>query len=158
MKYLIALLAVAGMYVSARALQVHLMDPSAAPPCAVTEHWDCGTVNHSRFAVFPAKTDDEPPGRPHIPVATLGLIGYGLIALFALLGKLNITLELARIGFFCAAVLTYLEAFVIQMWCIYCVWSQGIIAAVLLTTVIAILMRRRKRAASMREVLREAID
>ncbi len=52
MKYLIALLAVAGIVVSSMALHVHYMDPSLAPPCAVTEKFDCGAVNHSRFAVF----------------------------------------------------------------------------------------------------------
>jgi uncharacterized membrane protein len=158
MKYLIALLALAGVFVSVRALQVHNMDPGATPPCAVSEHWDCGAVGHSRYSWFPPKTFDEAPGKLHIPVATLGIVGYAVIALFALLGRFNIVLELARIGFFCAAVLTYIEAYVIQMWCIYCVWSQAIIAAVLLASVAAVLMRRRQRTESMREVLREAVD
>ena len=30
--------------------------------------------------------------------------------------------------------LTYLEAFVLEKWCIYCLWSQGIVAAILLVT------------------------
>ncbi len=63
MKYLVALLAVAGIVVSAMALHVHYMDPSQAPPCAVTEKFDCGAVNHSRFAVFPPRTFDEPADR-----------------------------------------------------------------------------------------------
>ena len=61
MKYLIALLAVAGIVVSTMALRVHYMDPGLAPPCAVTEKFDCGAVNHSRFAVFPPHTFDEDP-------------------------------------------------------------------------------------------------
>jgi vitamin-K-epoxide reductase (warfarin-sensitive) len=67
-------------------------------------------------------------------VATLYLIGYGLMAVFALLGRLKIVLELARWGFFFAAMLTYLEAFVLEKWCIYCLWSQGIVTAILLVT------------------------
>ena len=47
-----ALLAVVGIVVSSLALHVHYMDPAKAPPCAVTEKFDCGAVNHSRFAVF----------------------------------------------------------------------------------------------------------
>jgi uncharacterized membrane protein len=165
MKYLIALLAVAGLFVSARALRIHYMDKSQAPPCAVSEHWDCGRVNQSKYSVFPPDTDEEydesgqfHPDKPHIPVAALGCVGYALIAVFALAGRLRIVLELARVGFFFAALLTYLEAYVIYTWCIYCVWSQGIISAVLLATVVALLRRRRRRATSMRAVLSEHVD
>jgi uncharacterized membrane protein len=158
MKYLIALLAVAGVVVSTLALHVHNMDPNAAPPCAVSEHWDCGTVNHSKYSVFPPIGFDEKPGTVHIPVSIFGIVGYGLIAIFALLGRLRIVLELARIGFFFAAFLTYIEAYIIEMWCIYCVWSQAIIAAILLSTVLALLLRRRRRAESMRAVLLEHVD
>jgi uncharacterized membrane protein len=76
-------------------------------------------------------------------VATLGIIGYGLIAVAALANQLWITLQLAEIGFFCAAMLSYLEAFVIEKWCIYCVWSQGLIAAILVCTIVALVLRHR---------------
>jgi uncharacterized membrane protein len=158
MKYLIAVLALAGVVVSSMALRIHFMDPAAAPPCAVSEHWDCGTVNHGKYSVFPPLSFDEKPGAVHIPVAAIGIAGYVAIALFALLGQLRIVLELARIGFFCAAFLSYIEAFIIETWCIYCVWSQAIIAAILLTTVAALLLRRRRRRASMHAVLAEHVD
>jgi vitamin-K-epoxide reductase (warfarin-sensitive) len=160
MKYLIALLALAGMFVSFRALQVHMMDPNAAPPCAVSEHWDCGAVGHSRYSVFPARTPDEAPDshKLHIPVVAIGIAGYALILIFALLGRLWIVLEMARVGFFCAAFLSYIEAYVIEMWCIYCVGSQAIIAAILVATVVAVLLRRRRRAASMASVLAQHVD
>ena len=146
MRYLIVLLAIAGLVDSVRALRIHMQDPNAAPPCAVTEKWDCGTVNHSRFAVFPAESFDEQPGskKVHIPVATLGIIGYGLIALAALLDWTWVTLQLAEIGFFCAAMLSYLEAFVIQKWCIYCVWSQAIITAILVCCIIGAVLKYRR--------------
>lgn len=136
MKYVIALLAVAGMWVSLLALRVHNEDPSQAPPCAVTEKFDCGAVNHSRFAVFPARTFDEDPkgGAVHIPVAILGIVGYGLMLALALTGQWWLLLESAQVGFFFAAMLTYLEAYVIQKWCIYCLCSQGIVATILLLT------------------------
>ena len=155
MKYLIAVLAVAGVVVSSLALRIHFMDPAAASPCAVSEHWDCGTVNHGKYSVFPPMSFDEKPGAVHIPVAAIGIAGYLAIAVFALLGRLRIVLELARVGFFCAAMLTYIEAYIIETWCIYCVWSQAIIAAIVLTTIAALLMRRRRRRESMRAVLSE---
>jgi uncharacterized membrane protein len=158
MKYLIALLAVAGIVVSSMALHIHYMDPSAAPPCAVTEKFDCGTVNHGRYSVFPPRVDDEAPGTMHIPVAIIGIAGYAVIGILALLGRIRIVLELAKIGFFCAAFLSYIEAYVIQMWCIYCLWSQCIIATILVLSVVAVLLRRRRRAASMVAVLSEQVD
>lgn len=155
MRYLIALLALAGVAVSSLALRVHFIDPGAAPPCAVSEHWDCGTVNHSKYSVFPPTGFDEKPGKLHIPVAALGIVGYLAMALAAAFGKLRLTLELARIGFFFAAFLTYIEAYILETWCIYCVWSQCIVTAVLLATIAAILIRRKRRAESVRTVLAE---
>ena len=142
MRGLVTVLALAGLLVSVLALRVHNMDPGLAPPCAVSEHWDCGVVNHSKYAVLPPITFDEAAGTKHIPVAVFGMIGYGLMALFAALGRWWITLQLAEIGFAAACMLSYLEAFVLEKWCIYCVWSQGLVAAVLLFTVVALVMRR----------------
>jgi uncharacterized membrane protein len=144
MRFLIALLAIAGLVVSVLALKVHNMDPNAAPPCAVNEHWDCGAVNHSRFAVFPPRSFDEPQNaKGHLPVAIVGIAGYGLIALLAVFGRLWIVLHLAEFGFMCAAFLSYLEAYVMEKWCIYCVWSQGLMTAILVLTVVAIVLKRR---------------
>jgi vitamin-K-epoxide reductase (warfarin-sensitive) len=145
MKYLIALLAVAGIIVSTMALRVHYMDPTLAPPCAVTEKFDCGAVNHSRFAVFPPRTfDEDPKAGSHIPVAMLGIVGYAAIAVAALMGRWWLTFEFAQIGFMFAAFLSYIEAYVLQKWCIYCLWSQGIVTAILLLTIVALVMRRRQ--------------
>lgn len=145
MKYLVALLAVAGMVVATMALRIHYMDPGLAPPCAVTEKFDCGSVNHSRFAVFPAKTFDEKPGTVHIPVAAVGILGYAVIVVLALMGRWWLVFEIAQVGFLCAAFLSYLEAFVLQKWCIYCLWSQGLIAAILLLSLGMLIAKWRQR-------------
>ena len=145
MKYLVALLALAGLVVSVMALRIHKMDPALAPPCEVSAHWDCGAVNHSRFAVFPPKTFDEAPGAKHFPVATVGIIGYGLIVVLALMGRWWLVFEAAQIGFMCAAFLSYLEAFVMEKWCIYCVWSQGIMTTILVLTIGVLVWRWRGR-------------
>jgi vitamin-K-epoxide reductase (warfarin-sensitive) len=151
MRVVVAALALAGLTVSVLALKVHNMDPGATPPCAVTEHWDCGAVNHSRFAVFPPKSFDEGPDskRLHVPVATLGIIGYALMLVFAALGRWWVVLQMAEIGFAAACMLTYLEAFVLEKWCIYCVWSQGIVTSIVLATVVALVLRRRGERAGL---------
>ncbi len=147
MRYLIALLALAGLIDSALALRIHLQDPGAAPPCAVTEQWDCGAVNHSRYAEFPPRSFDEAPGSKggaHLPVAILGIAGYALIGGLALTGHLWATLQAAEIGFAFAAFLSFMEAYVLQKWCIYCVWSQALITAILLATIAALVLRHRR--------------
>jgi uncharacterized membrane protein len=145
MKYLIALLAVAGIIVSTMALRVHYMDPSQAPPCAVTEKFDCGAVNHSRFAVFPPRTfDEDPKAGWHIPIAMFGILGYAAIGVLALMSRWWILFEVTQIAFFFAAFLSYIEAYVLQKWCIYCLWSQGIITAILLLSIATLVLRRRQ--------------
>ena len=145
MRALVAVLALAGLIVSVLALRVHNMDPAAAPPCAVDEHWDCGAVNHSRYAVFPPKLVDEDAASHnlHIPVAEIGIAGYGAMIVLAALGRWWIVLQLAEIGFGAACFLTYLEAFVLEKWCIYCVWSQVIVTTIVLATAGALVLRWR---------------
>lgn len=145
MRLLLAALCLGGMFVSILALRVHYMDPSQQPPCAVSEHWDCGAVNHSRFAVFPPRSFDEAPDstKTHIPVAIIGIAGYAVMLVLALLGRWWALLQFAEIGFGAACFLTYLEDFVLQKWCICCVWSQGIITVLVLTTILALILRKR---------------
>ena len=146
LRVLLVLLAVAGMTVSWLALKVHNQKPGEAPPCAVTERFDCGAVNHSRFAVFPPRTFDEgATGAVHVPIAIVGLVAYGVMGVCAALGWLWVLAELAQVGFLMAAFLTYLEAYVLQKWCIYCLWSQGIVATMLLLSVLALAVRWRDR-------------
>jgi len=147
MRYLIALLAVAGIVVSSLALHVHNMDPAQAPPCAVDQNWDCGAVNHSRFAEFPpVPAGEDPRAWPghRIPIAAIGIVGYALIGIFALLGKRFTTMELAQMGLACALGLSYAEKFILERWCIYCVWSQWIIAVIAVLAIVDVWRWRRR--------------
>jgi len=146
LRILIILLAIAGTVVSVLALRVHYMDPNAAPPCAVTEQWDCGAVNHSRFAVFPPRSFDEDlNSKGHIPVAAAGIAGYVFIALLALFKRDFLTFEAAQIGCFCALLLTFLEKYILEKWCIYCVWSQSIIALTFILSAVNLYLSHRNK-------------
>jgi uncharacterized membrane protein len=119
MRYLIAILALAGVAVSALSLHVHYSnDPQ---PCSINDKWDCGIVNHSPFAEIAT-----------IPVAAIGIAGYLALGALAFFRK-RFLLFLAAGAAFCFALrLTFIEEFALQVWCLYCVISQFLIALILL--------------------------
>jgi uncharacterized membrane protein len=81
-------------------------------------------------------------------VAVLGIAAYTVIATLAMMGRLWLVFEFAQIGFFFAAFLSYIEAYILEKWCIYCVWSQAIIAAIVLLSALSVLLQWRTRCAS----------
>lgn len=117
MRFVIALLAIAGVVISALALQVHYS--TATEPCDINAKWDCGIVNHSPFAeIF------------HIPVASIGIAGYLAIAGLALFRLRRWAAGLAVVAFGFSLYLTYIEKYVLEVYCIYCVTSLGIIVVI----------------------------
>lgn len=119
MRYLVAAIALAGVVVSALALHVHYV--TGAQPCDINSHWDCGIVNHSSFAMIGP-----------VPVALIGIIGYIIIGLLGFV-RMRFLLVLAVFAGFCFALrLTFIEEFALEIWCLYCVISQGIISLLLL--------------------------
>ncbi len=123
MRYLLAILALAGMTVSYLALRVHYSTDTQ--PCSINEKWDCGIVNHSPFAEV-----------AHIPVAAIGMGGYLLIAILALARRRALLAAAAVIALAFSLYLTHIEKDVLQVWCLYCVISLGIIS---LTTLLSVL-------------------
>lgn len=122
MRYLIALVALAGVVVSSLALQVHYA--TGTQPCSINETWDCGIVNHSSFAVI-----------GHIPVAAIGILGYLVLGGLALMRRRFLLLLAVFAGFCFALRLTFVEQFALGVWCLYCVISQAIISVLLLLSV-----------------------
>lgn len=119
MRYLIALLALAGVVVSVLALRVHYS--TGVEPCSINEKWDCGVVNHSPFAMIGP-----------LPVAAIGIAGYLVLAGLAL-ARQRFPLFLAvLVGLGFALRLTFLEEYVIETWCLYCVISQAVIGVMTL--------------------------
>lgn len=119
MRYLLAMLAIAGVVVSMLALHVHYS--TETQPCSINEKWDCGVVNHSPFAEI-----------AHIPVAVIGIAGYLALAGLAFLRQRALTFLSAGVGLGFALWLTFIEEYVLQVWCLYCVISQVIIALITL--------------------------
>jgi uncharacterized membrane protein len=117
MRYLIALLALAGVAVSTMSLRVHYS--TETEPCSINAKWDCDIVNHSPFS--------EVAG---IPVAAIGIAGYLALAGLALLRQRKLGFLGSLIGLGIALYFAHIERDILMVWCQYCVISLGIIAAI----------------------------
>src|SRR5260370_26662702 len=129
--FFIVALCLAGVVVSSLALREHYNTGSS--PCSINDAWDCGTVNHSPYALMFG-----------VPVAIIGIVGYALLAaLAARFPWITTTGTLAGVIF--SMRLTWIEWKVLGIWCIYCVTSQGIIAAIFLLALVKALLIRSNR-------------
>jgi uncharacterized membrane protein len=140
MRPLLIVLALLGLCVSALALRVHY--DTGTEPCSINDHWDCGIVNHSSYAVIDG-----------FPVAAIGIAGYLALGFLAYTRRRITLLVAALIGLGFALHLSYIEKYVLEVWCLYCVISQGIIALITLLSAgwliaDALAMSRERKAAS----------
>ena len=142
--FLIVVFSLAGVVDASLALREHY----EFKPCGVNDTWNCAGVNHSSYAVFhfPGGDPMDPTSR-EVPVAMIGIAGYALLA--ALAGRFPwITALGALFGTVFALRLTWIEWKVLQIWCIYCVVSQCIIAAIFLLAAADAIVRRRTNRTS----------
>lgn len=130
MRYLIAVLAVAGLLVSFLALRVHYSND--LEPCDINAHWDCGVVNHSPFAMMGP-----------VPVASVGIVGYALLAGLAILRRKALLEAAVAIGLGFSLYLSHIEKDVLMVWCLYCVLSQGIVILITILSTVWLLTGRR---------------
>ncbi len=121
----IAVLAAAGMVDSAVSLERHYAKSKTAF-CDMGEKFDCDIVNRS-----------EQSSVMGIPVAGIGIVGYGALLALATVYRARTETPLrlllaavAGLGF--ALYLTYVEAYVLETWCILCLSSLGLIAGITL--------------------------
>jgi len=157
MRWIIAILALAGMMAAILALREHYRTEGESP-CSINERWDCGIVNKSRFAsiggVFDQLTnrsavlsDDAKPrfeAIRKIPVADVGIAGYILLGLLALMRRWRLLVAAAVLAFGFSCYLAYIEKYILEKWCIYCVISLGMITAITLLSLIALVMDWRR--------------
>ncbi|MGA8273042.1 MAG: vitamin K epoxide reductase family protein [Candidatus Sulfotelmatobacter sp.] len=120
---LIAVLSLAGMVVSAVSLQRHYAK-SASAFCDFGERFNCDIVNRSEYSTLMG-----------IPVAGIGVAGYGLLFVLATFYRSRAETQLrlliaAAAGLAFALYLTYVEGYVLETWCVLCLSSLALIAMV----------------------------
>jgi vitamin-K-epoxide reductase (warfarin-sensitive) len=132
----IAVLALAGMVVASISLYHHYGNEKSSY-CDFAQNFNCDIVNRSIYSEIGG-----------IPVALIGLLGNaGLLALATVYRakaeapKLLLLASLAGLGF--ALYLTYIEKFVLAVWCILCLSSLAAISGITLLSLVLVIDRRR---------------
>ena len=152
MKYVLIVLAVLGIVVSALALREHYREYGDSP-CSINEHWDCGVVNHSPYAVLGGVFDQmgihsRIPILGGLPVATAGILGYIVMSVLIFFRGYRWLLVLV-LGSLCFSLyLAHIEKDILGVWCVYCVISLGIISIMTLLNVVTVVAQLRKPAHS----------
>jgi uncharacterized membrane protein len=126
----IAVLALFGIAVSSVSLDHHYRT-SKTSYCDFGESFNCDIVNRSEYSTVAG-----------VPVALIGILGYAALLLFATLyrGKAEtpgilVLASSGGLGF--ALYLTYIEKFILGVWCILCLSS---LAVILTITALSILL------------------
>ncbi len=119
---LVAILAVCGIVVSSTSLQHHYATSKTAY-CDIGNTFNCDIVNRSEYSAILG-----------IPVALIGMLGYGALAGLATLYRTRretpaMLFGGALAGLAFALYLTYLEGHVLGVWCILCLSSLVAISA-----------------------------
>jgi vitamin-K-epoxide reductase (warfarin-sensitive) len=125
-RWFIALLALAGLVAASLALREHYR--TGTSPCSINDKWDCGIVNKSDESAIAG-----------IPVAGIGIAGYLLLGALAIKKAWRILAAAAVVALGFSLYLTYIEARVLEVWCIYCVISLGVIVLITILSVIVLL-------------------
>ncbi len=127
MKYALLIFAIVGITASSFALREHYRKDLS--PCSINERWDCGIVNHSPYAVISG-----------VPVAVIGIAGYLILGILALMCTYRLMLAGALAGLAFSLYLARIEAHVLGVWCIYCAISLATISLITLLLLITVLV------------------
>jgi vitamin-K-epoxide reductase (warfarin-sensitive) len=132
---LIAVLAVCGIVVSSISLQRHYAT-SRTEFCDAGETFNCDIVNRSEYSKLLG-----------IPVALIGMLGYGVLVGLATVYSSRretpaILFAASAAGLAFALYLTYIEGFVLGVWCILCLGSLALIA--MITIAAGFVLRKHK--------------
>lgn len=131
MKYILIILALLGITAAALALREHYR-PYGESVCDINDHWDCGIVNHSPYAMMHG-----------VPVAVIGIAGYLLLGALALKRSYKLMLAFAIPALAFSLYLAHIEQHVLEVWCLYCAISLGIISLMTLLLIGTVLAQLR---------------
>lgn len=139
--WIIAALSVCGIILSAVSLQRHYAK-SSTNFCDFNQQFNCDIVNRSEYSRVAG-----------IPVAGIGVAGYGFLLLLTTVWRARSTtptrvLLASAAGLIFALYLTYIEARVLLTWCILCVASLVTISLITLLAAAANWRARQVRPAS----------
>jgi uncharacterized membrane protein len=117
------LLTLIGIVLSGVSLHNHYQEETT-DYCTVDEAINCDLVNRSVYSEFLG-----------LPVALIGVVGYGFLLLLSLPRRPRMLLRTARLlaatmGLAFSLYLTYVEAYVLAVWCMLCVASLIAILAI----------------------------
>ncbi len=143
LSWFILALAAAGLVLSAVSLVNHYKK-SATEYCDFGATFNCDLVNRSIYSELSGLVAPKTGGTNigpigHVPVAGVGVLGYALLmALSRPLTRRAAILMLVAglLGWAFALYLTYIEAYILVVYCILCLGSLGVISV--LTVVAAI--------------------
>jgi vitamin-K-epoxide reductase (warfarin-sensitive) len=132
----IAILAVAGIAVSSVSL-AHHYSSSKTSFCDFGENFNCDIVNKSEYSTILG-----------VPVSLIGILGYAVLFALATFyrshAKSSIMIfVLALVGLMFAIYLTYIEAFVLTVWCILCLSSLFVIFCITVLSSITLVRQQR---------------
>ena len=130
MRFVLIVLAVAGIVAASLALREHYREEGDSP-CSINERWDCGIVNHSPYAVIAG-----------VPVAMIGILGYVVLGGLAFARQFRIALAAALAGLGFSLYLAHIEKDILGVWCVYCVISLGVISAMSLALAGLVMVKR----------------
>jgi vitamin-K-epoxide reductase (warfarin-sensitive) len=127
---LIAVFSLAGIVVSAISLERHYA-ACASGFCDFNQKFNCDLVNRSEYSTIAG-----------IPVAGIGVAGYAVLFFLAAFRQTRreTSTQLfgtAVAGLVFALYLTYIEAYKLETWCILCLSSLALIAAISLLAGVA---------------------
>ena len=132
---MVTILAVCGIAVSSVSLQHHYATSKTAY-CEIGEAFNCDIVNRSEYSSILG-----------IPVALIGMLGYGALAGLATVYRRRreapaMLFGGAAAGLAFALYLTYIEGHVLGVWCVLCLSSLSLIA--MITILAGIIWLRRE--------------
>jgi uncharacterized membrane protein len=133
---IVAILAVGGIIVSSVSLQHHFAK-SKTSYCEIGEAFNCDIVNRSSYSSLFG-----------IPVALIGMLGYAALAGLATVYRERDDTPLMLLGgalggLAFALYLTYVEGWVLGVWCILCLTSLVLISSI---TVLSLVVWAKNRA------------